>query len=435
MSSFDLVTHLQSLLYLEFYALCPNGKRIRVQDFCKEAEGSKEGYLYRTFDDRLVLVIEAVFPAEAIYNGTLSVMVNSVPERTYWRQAFYLSTGESSHMENTWLPFSGIFILFQQYKPLRREIIERNKKGRALKYWQQSMQNTEAKGPQVGGPWFAKSEYIAPEYGLSTTAEYELSHSGGLTRSEQGKVNMLEELYGKLYLPEGNFLRSSYSGSFSRFGCPSYALASHAIGGTFFHRERDYWDFGRRSLAPGGGDRLFASFNYLLQQVPGYNSIRKRLNTSSAPQACFSDMKETYPIEKPYKINNYIEAMKAIPIMNAFRDLGVFPPGHSLIQMPVYYLGYSLPVVEYYGMLQEAVYYYWIEYKIGRLSKEDIQNMMENPSSFIQDMKKKYRWTSVLGNEKTIWFNVRKPSDKQKKFYGGKTRRKYGNRKGTRKAH
>lgn len=431
MSSFDLKTHLQSLLTLEFYALCPNGKRIRVQDFCKEAEGSKEGLVYRTFDDRLILVIEAVFPGQPIYNGSLSTMIDYTPERTYWRQAFYLSTGESSSMENTWLPFSGIFIRFPQYRALKREIIQRNESGKALKSWEQSMGNREDTGEQTGLVWFGKSEYIAPEGGYSTTYEYLLPHAG-LSRVEVDKVSTLENLYGKLYLPEGNFLSSPYSGvSFNRFGCPSYALASHALGGIFFDTSQGDYQFGRRVVYKPG-DILFSSFRQRVEDQPGYQEIKNRLNTNSPLQECMTRLKEVYPIEKPYRINNYIDAMQAIPIMNAFRHLGVFPPGLSLLQMPIRSLGYSLPIVEYYGMLQEAVYYYWVEYKLGRISDGSIQTILQNPDAFIRSIKRKYRQKSVLGNEKTISFNTHKPSEKQKKFYGG-TRRKGTRRRQTRK--
>jgi hypothetical protein len=427
MASFDLSTHIKSLLELEFYALCPNGKRIRVQDLCREGEGSTEGYAYRTFDDRLVLVIEAVFPEEKIYNGTLSVMVNYIPERVYWRQAFYLSTGESSGKENTWLPFSGIFVRFHHSLKLQREIFKRNKYGRAIDGWNPYAKNSEAEGEQIGQPWFAKHEYIAPEYGASETAMFEVPHQH-MSSTNQRKMERITELYGKLYLPEGNFIQTHYSGSFSRFGCPSYALASHALGGMFFDPRYNPVPFEK------SGDILFRSFQALLRYQPAYGKIKDKLNTPSRFQTCFAKWNETYAIQKPYVVNNYIDKLKAIPIMNAFRDLNVFPPGFSLIQMPIHTLGYSLPIVDYYGMLQEGVHYYWMEYKLGRIPPEEIQRIFQNPSQLIQTLMKRYRKIRVLGNEPTISFGVREPSNKQQKYYGG-TRRHSKQKRFTRKSN
>ena len=84
-----------ALFALEFYALCPNGKRIPVQSICEEYTKDPKGLVYRSFDNRLVLILQAVFPGKEI---------------PYWQQAFYLSTGQSSEMKNTWLPMNGIML-------------------------------------------------------------------------------------------------------------------------------------------------------------------------------------------------------------------------------------------------------------------------------------------------------------------------------------
>ena len=88
-----------TLLNLRFFALCPDGRRVPVEDLCKEYEKDPRGLAYRTFENRLVLVVQAIFPDEIIY----------------WQQAFYMSTGKNSGMPGTWLPFDGIVLQGMYY--------------------------------------------------------------------------------------------------------------------------------------------------------------------------------------------------------------------------------------------------------------------------------------------------------------------------------
>ena len=397
---FNLEEHLAKLLTLKFYAICPNGQYIPVEQLCEKARKSTKDYVYRTFDDRLVIVLEAVFPGEGIYNGSMSVLIDKLTDEVYWRQAFYLSTGESSNMRYTWLPFSGIF--FNLHSNLH---VDRNL---GYKYGE--------KYDILGETWFAKHEYTAPEYGIQLSHRYEFPNTQYFSGQNQRMTEFLSNLYGRLYLPEGNFIKSSSSGrSFDRFGCPSYALASHAIGGEFFRPMETF---------PGhfvhAGDSLFSSFKMQVANSAGYKSIKDKLNETSRVQACFPKFATSYPIVKPNVVNKYIDDNKAIPIMNAFRELGVFPPGFTLIQYPIQEMGYALPIVEYYNMLIETVYFLWKSFMVGKYSKEKLIEKLKDPRVYIRHFRKKH----ILTNNNLFDFNFSGISNRQRKYYGGTRRRR-----------
>lgn len=377
---------------LEFYVLCPNGKRIRAEKMCEEFESNPEsGYAYRTFDNRLVIVVEAVFPEEKIYNGSLSVMVDYSPEELYWRQAFYLSTGESSRMSYTWLPFSGI-------------VIDANVNRMALR------KNI------IGSTWFSKMEYVS---GLDfTTYEYKINMPP-VTREENQKLEFLDYIYGRLYLPETNFLQSTYRNPFDRWGCPSFVLASHALGGNIFERG-------------GSGPYSLGEYLFNRSEVDSlFGQIIKRVNTQSPLQRCFRRMKVEEPPSNVVTINKYIDKHKALPIMNAFRDIGVFPPGLSFIQMPFPEVGYSIPIKDYYHMLLEVVHYHWKMYKLGKFTEEQIREKFSNPQALLNEYltlerRSKFAFPKNTPGQYKLW-QARIPQ-KNREFYGG-TRKRLSKRK------
>jgi len=174
----DPNTMLKKLHTLQFYALCPNGKRIPVNTICEEYSKDPNGLAFRTFQDRLVLVIQAVFQEEE-YNGSLSVLLNKT-ETVYWQQAFYLSTGTSSDMKDTWLPFDGIYIEGNLSRTIGygkgRERIGKEKTLR-------------------GDLWFSKSAFENPEGWSSQHPTF-----------DEYKSEALYDRYGSLYLPEGKWL-------------------------------------------------------------------------------------------------------------------------------------------------------------------------------------------------------------------------------------
>jgi hypothetical protein len=375
---------------LEFYVLTPNGKRIRAEKMCEEFERNPdEGYAYRTFDNRLVLVVEAVFPFQPIYNGTMSVMVNYTPEKVYWRQAFYLSTGESSSMPSTWLPFSGIII--------------NAKTMRSIRTYDKTVSGTS---------WFSKLEYIS---GSSITTDRYQIRFPRLNAGDRAKLEELDRLYGRLYLPEGNVLEGIYRNPFDRWGTPSFALASHALGGYFFVNPPH--------SPHGGGDILFYNYSHISE----YQKVIQKLNKNSPPQRCFRFMQRNYSPTNILTINQYIDKHQAIPIMNAFRDIGVFPPGLSFIQVPFEGLPYSMPITDYYYMLLEVVFHFWKLYKLQKISAEKVRSIFSNPQSLLKGyLTKERRTQDVFPNEPHYKYKLRTniiPA-KNLPFYGGTRKRK-----------
>lgn len=389
--------NVRNLTDLVFYVLCPNGKRIRVENICEEVEAHPEvGYALRTFDNRLVIVVEAIFPEERIYNGSLSVMVDYVPERLYWRQAFYLSTGESSDMSNTWLPFSGI-------------VIDAN------------IDRRYVAGNVIGSTWFSKMEYGS---GLEFTLEPHKIYMPPLSREEREKLEILKEIYGQVYLPEKNFLESFFhTNPFDRWGCPSFVLASHALGGNVFTNKSS-----RRGQVFFREDERNSLFGKLVAKV----------NTSSPLQECFLRMKTEEPPSNVMKINKYIDEHKAIPIMNAFRELGVFPPGLSFLQVPFPELGYSVPVKGYYHMLLEVVNYHWKMYKLGKFTAEQIREKFSNPQALLKEYLTLERRSEQIFPNNTkrkyrLW-QARIPQH-HRPFLGGTRKKRLSKKKGKSRKH
>ncbi len=388
------------LAELEFYVLCPNGKRIRAEKMCEEfIKNPDVGYAYRSFENRLIVVVEAVYPEQKIYNGTLSVMIDYIPEKLYWRQAFYLSTGSNSGIPATWLPFSGIII---QAETMRTRY--------------------EFNESIAGTSWFSKSEFSS---GLDyATRKYKLPLPK-LTEQEQELLQYIQYIYGRLFLPEGNFLEGYRKNRFDRWGAPSYILASHALGGYYFQD------------VPGSqyhaGDILFEDYTY----EDEYKEVIKKLNKNSPLQRCFLSMQKNYPPTNILTINQYIDKHQAIPIMNAFRDIDVFPPGLSFIQVPFEFAGYSIPITQYYFMLIEVVYYYWLLYKLNKLSAEQIRTLFSNPVSLLKKyITKERRKSNIFPNESQYRFKIKKNilPNNHLPFYGGTRKRKQRNKK-TRKNH
>ena len=61
--------------------------------------------------NRLIVVVEAIFP-ENDSDAELPLHVPSFKRNIYWRQAFYLSSGSSSGLLYSWLPFNGVGVYF-----------------------------------------------------------------------------------------------------------------------------------------------------------------------------------------------------------------------------------------------------------------------------------------------------------------------------------
>jgi len=340
---------LNRLHTLSFFALCPNGKRISVQEICREFEREPEGLAYRTFDNRLVLVIQAMFPDETT---------------PYWQQVFYYSTGTSSGMAKTWAPFNGIFL----------QMIPEGDEG--------DQPNIIRRNGRTGGealviPWFEKSEF---------------SHNPPPPRLPPFSPPTPEALVAKnytLFLPEGNY---AYKGSgfgesmkgkgiFARFGAPSYILASHALGGAYFI---DAAQFEETDQA---------------EELLAVDTFRLRISRSSPNQACFDEMMRTYPITKPNIVNDYIDKHKATSLCNAFRSEGIFPLSLAEISVSVKNLPYPLPSQLYWLGQTREITQLFLRYKAGTATLEDVRVVLSNKASFLRTIMEKERKSFILHNE------------------------------------
>lgn len=401
----DINNTIKELLsYTIYFALCPNGKRIRVEDLCKEYARDPTGLAYRTFDDRLVLVLQAVNlgdPTYVNYGNLTEIPIESGV--IYWQQAFYLSTGESSGMGGTWLPFNGILIKSETERELIRFYPSYERRERRAN--EKTLQGTA---------WFSKDIFGAPQDRSFFRFSSEMT-------AEERKVERLYDTYGRLYLPEGNYLY--YKSPFDRIATLSYALASHAIGGNLF--------------AQGDGGTSLR-VRYSLQGIPDTikDQVETRLNTPSPLQSCFAEMGRTYPITKPNVVNAYIDKEKGVYYMNAFRKEGIFPPGLAFAQVPMKSLGYSMPVKTYWDALANAVREIWTDYHLGKLTLDDVKAIFANPRGQIEAYMKKHREYSVMPNEQDFSFNLHRESygfrPGMLNYYGGLSRRRL--RKASRKS-
>lgn len=366
---------LPRLFSLDFFALCPNGKRIPVQDICKVYETEPEGLLLRTFDDRLILVLQAIFRGQ------------STP---YWQQAFYLSTGQSSEMGGTWLPFDGIVMEGQFHKEISVN-------------WGVGRPRKDNEKLLLATPWFSKDSFCG-----TGTRPFLPS-----TMNERIYF-LLKYAYGKLYLPEGEGvgyirsgpLREGY-GTYHRFGTISYAMASYKIGGSEFEEEKY-------------GDVLEDSTPAIIQE-----SIKNFMKQKSPLQTCFLTMAKTYPISKPNEVNAYIEKQKAFSYMNAFRSENIFPPGLSFVSVPIKSLGYSMPIKDYAAALNTYVREVWKSYQMKEFTVEQVREKFNVSKEELNMVLASVQEYCVMPNEPGIEFNLNPGAyasnpNKLKPYYGGK---------------
>jgi hypothetical protein len=379
----------KGLLQLKFYALCPNGKRIPVSSICEEYAQDPTGLLYRSFDDRLIVVIQAIHP-------DLS--------EPYWNQAFYLSTGESSGMSGTWLPFNGIIMKDN----LSRKIYAASPRG-GIEY--RNRKNNEKL--LYSTAWFSKSDFGAP-------TERTLPFWSESATLKEKMINEINNRYGRFLLPEGDYLE--YKSRFNRFGTISYALASHSMGGSIFSstypsREKDpqypyiSYFFPRLNMSNEKNisiERIFA----------------EELYRPSPLQPCFEEMAKTYPITKPNVINAYIESNKAISYMNAFRQEKIFAPGLSFVNIPMPSLGYSMPSETLWNILDGFVKQLWLEWKLGEKTIDQVNYIFEHPTDELKKIMKQYREHTVMPNEPEFKFDLNRSAfaskTKMLEYFGGK---------------
>ena len=402
----DVEAWRKTLIHLQFFALCPNGKRIPVQSICEEYTRDPTGLVYRTFEDRIVLVIQAIHP-------DLS--------EPYWNQAFYLSSGESSGMGGTWLPFDGILMKGDLY---RMTYLEGKRPGNFHEYRERRTKN-EKKVEMTS--WFSKHNFAAPQDKLSLLPNWRNKDTIPL---KERMMDEIYERYSRFFLPEGaGYLY--YESPFHRFGTISYALASHAIGGNLFQN--------RYSNAKNDPHYPRASFFFPDLNMSDKNAESSKklfadiLYRNSPLQPCFEDIARSYPIAKPYEVNAYIDFHKAMVYMNAFRQEKIFPPGLSYVQVPIPSLGYSMPIDMYWYHLSGSVKLLWYDWKMGKITLEEIKEKFQHPEEETKKYMKEHRKDQLMPNEPNIQYNLKRKAYESKaqmlQYYGGKRNRTRQGRK------
>jgi hypothetical protein len=378
-------------LSLKFFALCPNGKRIPVESLCEEYARDPDGLVLRTFDDRLVLVIQAMIPGE---------------ETPYWQQAFYLSTGTSSKMGDTWLPFDGI----------------------VAKYWGNMKEKyvAEHNNKLAITSWFAKDNFLA----ITDSSQLWYPIRRSLTLNEKKRM-IIEKTYSKQYLPEGNPLLIRQS-NFDRFGTLSYLLASQALGGNSFKRPvTKYYDSGRSTIR-----EFYDTEEKRNSMNARADALIQRLDIPSPLQPCFTEMSKTYPISKPVDVNNYIDKHKACSYMNAFRPYNLFAPGLQYANVPIPSLGYSLPSLEIVNLIQWNVKRLWLSFTKGEISLQEVRTKLEHPEKYVDEYTReehlKGEYVPTNTNVEMV-VHQSQQGPQTIKYYGGKRTRKQKRRSKKRK--
>jgi len=334
------MTDIEAILNLRFFALLPNGKRIPVESLCEEYKQFPEGVFMKSFQDRLVVVVQAVKPDDTIY----------------WNQAFYLSTGTSigtngfGNKRNvnvhtilrgaTWMPFHGIIgtaITHPYFGKAGRPLVDTKDTQRIITIW------------------FAKDSLIPQLTGYGgRPAESHFIHSDLLTDSERlTAADLLENYEG--FLPEKRLHQVREDKLFSRMMFPSYLVASHALGGNAYSGKYE------------------KELREYLNKTIGYpQSFFERILRPSPVQSCFDDAAKTTPMTILEELNAYIDRYGAIGRANAFRSVGLEVPGLAASSILLKNMEVRIPLEYYENVLNYAVGRELIFYLLGKRSKEEV---------------------------------------------------------------
>lgn len=365
---------ISTLHTLEFYVLCPDGRRFPVSELCTEYAKKSDGLFMRTFGDRLVIVVEAIYPG-----GTV-----------YWHQAFYLSTGTSINQfrgrvasndtrTNTWMPFHGLVVKGGELRKKisvyeNRKIVRKNVSPsiemtsfyfKKLAHLEGTLQFDPKRRPAKDKGWNAP--YTGPK--VKTAEEKE----------EADAIYTLSGTYGS-FLPEGYYRNMSDKRPtlFDRFEALSYLLASHALGGNAYAEEvSDPEDPPNYYLLPrileGGFKEVFPDFF-------------RRFEKPSPSQECLVDAAQTVAITKPNVINEFLTHHGAIGRMSLFLSFGesdIPVPGLTVSSVPIQNLGYEMPLEEFDKVLDNYVTYYFFQYKLNKITKDELIRVYQLPMSTI----------------------------------------------------
>jgi hypothetical protein len=334
------MTDIEAILNMRFFALLPNGKRIPVESLCEEYKQSPEGVFLKSFQDRLVVVVQAVKSDDTIY----------------WNQAFYLSTGTSigtngfGNQRNvnvhtilrgaTWMPFHGII-------GSAPSLPYSGKASRPL------LDSTDTR--RIITTWFAKDSLIPQltDYG-GRPAESHFINSDLLTDGDRLKAADLLETY-EGFLPEKRLHEARGDNLFSRIMFPSYLLASHALGGNAYSGKYE------KELR-----------KYVTESKSYPQSFFETILRPSPVQSCVADAAKTTPMTILEELNAYIDRYGAIGRANAFRSLGLEVPGLAASSILLKNMEVRIPLEYYEDVLNNAVGRELIFYLLGKRSKEQV---------------------------------------------------------------
>lgn len=442
--------YLSKLHTLKFYILCPDGRRFSTDDLEKEFARKPDGIFLNAFSGRLIVVLEAVFPAEPTakrslfnisgrlsnylgsYNIVTGERVEAAQEIPYWRQVFYLSSGtsitswkelesyETAKRTNTWMPFQGIVIkAYMDNKNSTTTPIQRT----------------------VQGFYFEKSASFS-------------TYSFLADRSED-----LDVLYESIpyFLPESGYPVDFMAGqdNFTQRMCTiSYLLASHAMGGNAYTKElysnllEDYqlrW----KSWGDNFGETLetIPLFVYMPQVITldkqkkqlhnVYPLIGERIKKFSPPKLDYSEIIAREPPTKAKDVNDFIDKHGAIGRMNVFRALGdpqIPVPGLSVASLPIAPLSYALPIQEYNSILNRYVSSIFVEFIQKKITVQECIARLQWPmEKILEELKSRNPGSTILSpatDQFTLTFHQGKISNENKPYTGGRR-----NKKRTRRGH
>lgn len=426
MNTEGIIESKKNISELLFFAILPNGKKIPVESICEHYNLYPEQTFLRTFDDRLVLVIEAVMPKGYYWNGNWSHLSGTIPipGETYWKQAFYFSSGQSSGMRNTWLPFNGIVM-----KPRRRTNLNKNLK-------------------HITVGWFEKEHFVGSGIpGLNMTCK----KTDILNKlSEEAKKEL--DLYNTFYLKEGqkfpdytkNNNYHAYYRFDSRFGPVSYLLASYKLGGSEFgeleeNNNDDAPAINMNNMIRRIINRQKRDKEKIKTHFPILTTLKLQLEyrnplPPSPVKQCYILAQKSLPKSKVNVVNDYIERNEALTIHNAFRNTGIVIKPLSKVAAFYSHLGYSIPLYNYYRMFNIFVDCLFKQYIAGLLTKEQVQENVNKSMKEIAEIFFDIKLDFYPNNNK-ITFIVEN-ADSSMNFYGGrKTRRKMNKKHKTMKKH
>lgn len=339
---------LEVLEGLEFFVLCPNGNRIPIETICEEVERDPAGAVLRTIQDRLVLVLEAV------RNGKL-----------YWHQAFYCSTGMSSDMPGTWLPFTGLML-----ETSNKAAETRNERKKSV------------------DAWFAKDEYSKLPPRLPP-------RPATLTSTLTGTF---QSVYGKSFLPEGDDIPT-------RFGTPSFLYASYTLGGTAFAElnEKAYtvFDGSPLILDPSPLKPCFTDpTRFPIASVPSVNA--------------YIEQNEAIPIYNLFR-HLGVKPIGLSKLSVPVEAVNSYDSGMVVASKPV---SYSIPSLARYTVLYEYLRQLYIDNKLGKLSSAELPAKIQEQS--LPAMVAYLNASNVVFDEAPFRMGIR-PGDEV--YYGGKRRK------------